>query len=145
MARMRYAIYHILLNVPATGTLTVEASGLLRDILPDQAFRVHWLEMGVTMSLEAGDSAAVTLGKNIVLAPTVVSGALTVLHGVLARFAPVKVVAAATMEGFHEVVTFPEPLDFDQDDSLNMRVDGTNSAATAQQATGMVVLGYEVG
>ena len=143
MPRMRYVLYQVLMDIPATDVLVVEASGLLRDILPDQAFKIHSLQMGFSASIGAGDRATMTLAKNIAIAPVVVSGALTTLHGVLARWMVDKVVASPAMEAFHHFVSFPEPLDFDKDDSLNLRIDGANSEATAQQVTAAITIVYQ--
>ena len=145
MGRMRSAVYVAVLTVPATETAELDATQMLRDILPDDPFRIHSMIVTLRHSMEIGDQASMTLTKNITPIPGVTSGAVVVTHGVVARFEHVGVVAAGTMSGENWMVPFPSPFDFDRDDSLNMRVMGTNAAATSQEVYGILTIQYEAG
>ena len=132
-------------EVPAAQSVILSLDGLLRDILPDQPFRVHALVGYLQSSLEAGDALTVALAKNVRPITTWVLEKIAVQHGLIAELAMVKVVAAGTKESLNFVVPLPEPLDFDQNDSLNMEVTATNTAATMQTAYVSLSLEYEAG
>ena len=144
MRGIRSVVYVAMLTVPATASAELDATQLLRDILPDEAFRVHSMIVTLRHSMEIGDQASVTLAKNITPVPGVTAEAVVATHGVFGRFEHVGTVAAGTMSGENWVVPLPTPLDFDQNDSVNLRVTGANSAASAQQVYGILTLHYEV-
>ena len=143
MGRVRSAVWIATLTVPATDEAHLDVTQMLRDILPDAAFRIHSMVVTLRHSMEAGDQANMTIAKNITPIPGVTVDAIVVTHGVLARFEHVGSAAAGTMSGENWMVAFPTPLDFDRDDSMNMRVAGVNSAASAQQVYGIVTINYE--
>ena len=144
MAKVRYATYCALLNVPATGTLSATMDGLLRDILPDEAFKVHGFAVTLLNAMALGDDCSVILSKNVVAGVPEVADTIAVKHGVLATLSQRQTQAAGTSSGINVVEMFPQPLDFDRDDSLNMAVIGTNTDAAVQTCRIRLVLYYEV-
>ena len=145
MAGLRSVVYVAMLTVPATASAELDATQLLRDILPDEAFRIHSLIVSLRHSLDLADRADVTLAKNITPVPGVTAEAVVATHGVFARFEHVGTAAAGSMSGENWVVPLPTPLDFDRNDSINLRVVGANSAATSQQVYAILTMHYEVG
>ena len=143
MARIRSAVWVATVTVPATDSAYLDAIQMLRDILPDQSFRIHSLGITLRHSMEIADRGTVTLSKNITPIPGATADQIVVTHGVLARFEHVGTNASGSMSGENWFVPLPTPLDFDRDDSLNMRVEGSNSAATSQQVYGIVTINYE--
>ena len=145
MGRMRSAVYVGVLTVPATETAEIDVVYMLRDILPDERFRLHSMIVSLRHSMDIGDQASITMAKNITPIPGVTSGAVVVTHGVVARFEHIGTAAAGVMTGENWMVPFPSPFDFDEDDALNMRLQGTNSAATSQEVYGIITMQYEAG
>ena len=145
MAKVRYATYCALLNVPATDSLSASLDGLLRDILPDEPFKVHGFAVTLLNSMGTGDDCSMILSKNVVAAVPEVADTIAVKHGVLATLSQRQTQAAGVSTGVNVVEMFPEPLDFDRDDSLNMLVVGTNTDAAVQTCRVRLVLLYEVG
>ena len=145
MGRMRSATYMVAGTVPATDSLILTADGLLRDILPDEAFRVHSLVGYLQSSLDAGDALTVALAKNVTATTAFVLEQATVKHGLITELVLTHVAAAGVKESINFVVPYPEPLDFDQNDSLNLELTGTNAAATSQAIYLILGLQYEVG
>lgn len=145
MARMRYVAYQATITIPAGESGVVEGERLLRDILPDERFRIHSVLVTLTSALAPGDGTSLGLAKNVSPLPTPVIDGLGVSHGILAFVEMAHVAAAATVEIMSIMIPFPEPLDFDADDSLNLRLAGTNTAATPEQIIAFVIITYHVG
>ena len=145
MAKLRYALYTGWLSVPATDTLTASMSGLLRDILTDERFRVHGFQAQIANALGLGDPASIVLAKNVTTSAAEVSGSVAVTHGLLLSLQHRNQQAAGIGSTMNWVVMFPEPLDFDQNDSLNVAMTGTNTDAAAQVCWMRLVVIYEVG
>lgn len=143
MGRIRSAVWVAVVTVPATDSAYLDATQMLRDILPDESFRIHSMIVTLRHSMEIGDQASLTLAKNITPIPGVTTAAVVVTHGVLGRFEHIGTVASGTMSGENWMIPFPTPLDFDRDDSLNMRVLGANSAATSQEVYAIITINYE--
>ena len=145
MARMRFATYIGAGTVPATDSLILTLDGLLRDILPDQGFRIHSIVGYLQSSLDAGDAVTVALAKNVTAVTAFVLEAITVKHGLITELVLTHVAAAGVKESTNFVIPFPQPIDFDQNDSLNLELTGTNAAATSQAIYLILGLQYEVG
>ena len=143
MARMRSATYIVAGTVPATDSLVLTADGLLRDILPDQGFRLHSIVGYLQSSLDAGDAMTAALGKNVTATTAFILGQVAVKHGLLTELVMTHVAAAGVKESVNFVIPFPQPVDFDQNDSLNLEVTGTNAAATSQAMYLILGLQYE--
>ena len=143
MARMRFAVYHAAYSLPATGSMVVNLMGLLRDILPDKAFRVHTVSCQVRMSSDPGDVAYIWMAKNITPAPASLADGIIPTHGMMVVKSFVKAAGSAVMEGQTWEITWPQPLDFDADDSLNLTIGASNAAATIQTLSADVVVTYD--
>ena len=145
MAKVRSVTYGVSMNVPIGGTMSVALSGLLRDILPDQAFRVWTMLVSLRQEMLTGDIANVVLAKNVPATVPWILDTGTTTHGIIAYLELVKIAAEGTFEDRAWVIPFAEPLDFDSNDSLNLVVGGTSTATAIQQIYGTVTLEYEVG
>ena len=145
MAKVRYATYVAAVTVPATDTLFVYQSGLLRDILPDEPFKVLGLAVSIRNSMALGDTGALMLAKNVVATISEGANVIAVTHAVLAVIEVANRQAAGTSHSENIVQMFPQPLDFDRDDSLNVAMGGTNTDAGPQMVKVSLVLFYEVG
>ena len=145
MGRVRSVTYQAAMNVPIGGSMQVALNGLLRDILPDQAFRISAMVISLRQEMLTGDVASVTLAKNVPAVVQAVIDAMTVTHGILGRFELTKVSAEGDFEERTWVVSFPAPLDFDANDSLNVVIGGASTAIAIQQIYGLVTLHYEAG
>ena len=145
MARIRSVTYEAMTLVPAADVSVITLDGLLRDILPDRGFRIHSIDLTLSSAIEVGDTAAVSLAKNVSPLPTALAEGVGVAHGILAYFSLSHVAAAAVVESASHFLPFPEPLDFDQNDSLNLRLGAANAAATPQEVMTYVTISYSVG
>ena len=143
MARVRTVTYGFSMNVPSAGTFEVALPGLLRDILPDQSFRVSTLIVMLRHELAPGDTATVILAKNVAATLPFLIDAATTKHGIINRFELVKMAGEGVFDGASWVVQYPEPLDFDEDDSLNVVVGGTSTAVAIQQVYATISVAYE--
>ena len=143
MGRIRSAVWVATVTVPATDSAYLDATQMLRDILPDQSFRLHSVGISLRHSMEIADRADLTMAKNITPIPGATADQIVVTHGVLIRVEHIGTNVAGNMSGENWFIPFPTPLDFDRDDSLNMRVSGSNTAATAQQVYGIITINYE--
>ena len=145
MARVRSVTYQIGLNVPIGGSMQVARSGLLRDILPDQAFRVSTMLVSLRQEMLTGDTCSIVLSKNVPAAVDTIIDAMTTTHGVIGRWELTKVSAEGEFEGLSWVIPFTEPLDFDANDSLNLVVAAASTAIAIQQVYASISLEYEAG
>ena len=145
MARVRSVTYQAAMNVPIAGSMQVAMSGLLRDILPDQPFRISTMVLSLRQEMLTGDVASITVAKNVPAVVTALIDGFTTAHGVLGRFELTKVSAEGQFEERTWVLAFPEALDFDANDSLNVVIGGDSTAIAVQQIYGLVTLDYEAG
>ena len=130
MARVRYSSWSYITDIAAGTTIGLPFDGLLRDILPDQAFRVLSLTAGLYIKTEPGDIISVGFAKNIQASVPATSDQLRVTHGHIWVVEHMKEQPTAQYEGYNYVFPMPEPLDFDVNDSLNVWISGQNSHAT---------------
>ena len=145
MAKVRSVTYGVSMNVPIAGTMSVALSALLRDILPDQPFRVSTILVSLRHQLAAGDIANVVLAKNVPAAVPWLIDTGTTTHGIIAYLELVKVSAEGTFDDRAWVIPFTEPLDFDSNDSLNLVAGGTSTAIAVQQIYVTLTLEYAAG
>jgi len=97
----------------ATGDVTI--SKVLRDILPSKKFKIHGYSLYINNKTAAGELAEMQLLKNVSNPPGPTKGAFpSVDHGVMEEY------AMRTTGSILHSVEFAEPLDFDEDDELNI-------------------------
>ena len=142
MAQVRSVTYSYEMGVPAGEVEHKYINKLLRDILPDRAFDLLWVTANCSSMAQEGDGASVEMGKNITPHVTRTEDVLMTFHGDLLFFNHVKLQSEDKIEVWADQIVFPEPVDFDSDDELNMRLFGTNTCTAAKAVGFYVTIGY---
>jgi len=119
---------------------------VLRDVLPDKRFKIHGIDLIVQNENPAVDSGVrLYVLKNVAIPISDPTAALTAdeeetNHGVLAELSD------NLYERYNFVTKeFEEPLDFDEDDSLNLGLVLHNVAAAAAPMYCFIVVRYSEG
>jgi len=145
MARVRYTGYTYVATIqPDGGTVAETLDPLLRDILPDEPFKLLWLDGTILFRSAPADLCVLAFSKNI---PPVIglSSDLVIKHGSIVRWRTIKVAAAGTGEITSYQIVLPQPLDFDRDDSLLVGFEANNMHTTAVGLELAWTIGYTVG
>ena len=146
MAKVRFATYaatHLL--EAATGVWNYTFQPLLRDVIPDQRFKVLWIEGWTVGRGEVGDHAMIFFGKNVPTSVGIAADVENVQHGQLVRWEDLKDAAGGIVEAKFHLIVFPQPLDFDENDSLLASVHATNTHTPAMNVEMAWTIGYTVG
>ena len=144
MARIRYATYIFLRFIQPGVDLEEERSSLLRDILPDQGFKVHWVSVSIGSKAGVGDLVMIEIAKNITPKAPGTEGDFSTTHSHMYWLEMVKSAAAGTFELIKDHQVFVEPIDFDKNDQFNIRMWATNTEAAQQTAEFVLTIGYSV-
>ena len=124
------------------GALEVFFNAVLRDILPDKPFKVHSMNLLAYFSTpDASNFTSVRATKNIPAEIKSVPDVELTQHGHIAQL----VVSNDYRYGQAPFLTFDPPLDFDKDDSLNIRMFLTNGVVGANNLYGELIILYEEG
>ena len=118
-------------------------SNLLREIFPDKAFRLKRISLICRANTNPGDEVEFGVFRNV---ESYKAGteeyALTA--GVIWFRVFTKVQADGQDESWNADIEFPEGIEFDKDDSLNIRCRALNSAAADRRAEWLWILEVEV-
>ena len=142
MGQVRYVTYSYEMTIAAAGTDEKFLTGLLRDILPDKAFEVLWIEATASCRCGEHDGTLMQVGKNITPKIAIVDETLTTLHGLMIFWNHVKEFAENVPESWTDQIVFDEPVDFDQDDQLNVRLYSTNVGTAEYVSFWVITIGY---
>ena len=145
VAKVRYAGYSYVASIAADGGTVAETlDPLLRDILPDEPFKLLWLDGTILFRSAPADLCVLAFSKNI---PPVIGLAtdLAIKHGCIVRWRTIKVALAGVGEITSYQIVFPQPLDFDRDDSLLAGFEANNMHTTTVGLELAWTIGYTVG
>ena len=145
MGKIRTVSYLYAEDIAPSGVLSKTVNNLLRDVLPDQAFKVWWFQLNIISEWAPGDAMVFEMAKNISPPTVPISGALITTHSHIWRVEENKERPENVHEWWYHQLMFNEPLDFDRDDSLNIYMRGTNHGTGTYLGEYNLTIGYEVG
>ena len=144
MGQVRSATWVWLAEVEAGVPEEEYRSNLLRDILPDQAFEILWMRLGMITEVGQNDLIMFEVAKNIVPKAAGHLDTFLVTHGHLWWIEEVHSVAENVYEMWHHQIVFDQPVEFDKDDQLNIRMYVTNTGTSIYAAEWVLTVGYRV-
>ncbi|MBA7550322.1 hypothetical protein ES705_42833 [subsurface metagenome] len=118
--------------VPPTTTLeTKDFDKIMRDILPDKPYNIHYIDITLKSLTEVGDTVRIGIGKNTsgALAP-LVGEQLMVKSGLLYYADTYKISATKIPESNKFFFNPQQAITFDKDDGLNVQLSYSNTHAT---------------
>jgi len=142
MAQVRTVTYTYRETVSAGGSVDKYVSKLLRDILWDQAFDLLWITARQASLCGAGDPIGLELSKNVTPLVAPVEDVWLSFHGIIQKWYHFKLQAENVYDVFHDQLMFPQPIPFDRDDDLNVRMSAMNTGTGAYYTTWYLTLGY---
>ena len=144
MPQVRSVTYRYHMEISAASHSEKYVSNLLRDVLPDQAFEVLWLHLGMYNLVGPGDLQNFNLAKNITPLTTAPIEILTTTHGHVWVVQEVHTLAENVLQTWHYQLVFEVPLDFDTDDQLNIEMFCYNTGTAKYIADWALTIGYRV-
>lgn len=121
--------------VPAATTEEREYEGIMRDILPDKPYKIHYIDLTIRTDCEPADKARMGFGKNTegdrVVSPDDI---LLAKSGLLFYAELAKEAATLVAESKKYSLNPQQPITMDKDDQLNIKFSHNNSHATVPKA-----------
>ena len=142
MAQVRSVSYTYMEDIPAAGTIELYQSGLLRDVLPDQAFDIVWMRASMVNEVGVNDTMMFEVAKNILPLAIAHGDSFITNHGHMWWIEEVHTLAENQLQFWHHQIVFYEPMDFDKNDSLNIRMQCINTGTATYIAHWVFTVGY---